>query len=164
MAVVNNTSARFRSKSTDISRVMYDYEKWVERIHRRAEEKVEEAVSTITNSTNRQYASNNTQDGVTLTQDPIYYRMYVGKNTITGVAIARPIREFIYLEFGTRMTPSDTLTIQGGFESGINASAIAAPYRSENPRFFNKERIIGTYYFLDNIDLNGIKFIRGFWK
>jgi len=151
-------------KTTDPAKVLYDYKKWVERIQARAEEKVEEAVSTITNSTNRAYASNNTQDRITLTQDPIYYKMYVGKNIISGVAAAKPIKEFIYLEFGTRQTANDVLNIQGGFESGLNTSAIAAPYKSNNPRFFNKERIIGTYYFLDNIDLNGIKFIRGFWK
>lgn len=151
-------------KTTDPARVLYDYKRWVERIHARAEEKVEEAVSTITNSTNRAYASNNTQDRVTLTQDPIYYRMYVGKNRITGTAIAKPIREFIYLEFGTRQYPTDTLRIRTDFESGINTNAIALPYKSPNPDFKNDEPIIATYYFLDSIDLNGLKFIRGFWK
>ena len=151
-------------KTTDPAKVLYDYKRWVERIHARAEEKVEEAVSTITNTTNRQYSSNNTEDNVTLTQDPIYYKLYTGKNRITGVAQARPIKEFIYLEFGTRQSVNDSLIILTGWESGIDAVRVAAPYKSNNPRFYNKQPIVGRYYFLNTIDLEGLKFIRGFWK
>lgn len=151
-------------KTTDPAKVLYDYKRWVERIHARAEEKVEEAVSTITNSTNRQYQSVSGQNDTIIPADPIYYKMYSGKNIISGIAAAKPIKEFIYLEFGTRTVPSDTINIRGDFESGINASAIAAPYKSNNPNFLNKKATIGHYFFLDSIDLNGIKFIRGFWK
>ena len=151
-------------KTTDPAKVLYDYKRWVERIHARAEEKVEEAVSTITNSTNNQYASNNTQDRVTLTQDPIYYRMYTGKSLITGAAIARPIPQLIYMEFGTRSFPSDTLAIRTDFDSGINTTAIAAPYRSNNPDFRFKVQYRGRYYFLSTIDVEGSKFLKNFWK
>lgn len=152
-------------KGNDTARVINDYKRWVERIHKRAEEKVEEAVSQITNSANRQYSSNNMEQRVQLTVDPIYYKMYVGKNKITGVAQARPIKEFIYLEFGTRQSAGDDLRILTGFESGIDTNAVSLPYKSNNPNFFFKEGpIIGRYYFLDSIDLNGIRFLKSFWK
>lgn len=164
MAVVNNTSASFRSKSTDISRVMYDYEKWVERIHRRAEEKVEEAVSTITNNTNRQYSGLPPEESSQIPANPIYYRMYTGKNLITGAAIAKPIKEFIYLEFGTRQSDKDSISIATGFKSGIDTNAVAAPYRSNKVPFFNDKASGGNYIFLGNIDLEGVRFLKDFWK
>lgn len=152
-------------KGNDTARVMSDFRRWVDRIHARAEEKVEEAVSLITNSTNRQYAGNNLEQRVQLTVDPISYRMYVGKNRISGIAKARPIKEFIYLEFGTRQKASDNLRILTGFESGIDTNAVSAPYKSNNPNFYFPDGpIIGRYYFLDSIDLNGIRFIKSFWK
>lgn len=152
-------------KGNDTARVMSDFRRWVDRIHARAEEKVEEAVSLITNSTNRQYSSNNLEQNVQLTVDPIYYRLYTGKNKITGVAQARPIKEFIYLEFGTRQSANDSLVIINGWESGINANAVAAPYKSNNPRFYFKQGpIVGRYYFLNTIDQEGMRFIKGFWK
>lgn len=152
-------------KTSDPAKIINDFKRWVDRIHARSEEKVEEAVSKITTSTNRQYASNNLEQKVQLTVDPIYYRMYSGKNRITGVAVARPIKEFIYLEFGTRQSATSDLRILTGFESGIDTNAVSLPYKSDNPNFYFPEGpIIGRYYFLDSIDVNGIAFIRGFWK
>lgn len=152
-------------KGNDTSRVIYDFKRWVDRIHARAEEKVEEAVSRITNTTNRQYSSNGSEQRVQLTVDPIYYKLATGKNRITGKAIARSIPQFIYLEFGTRQSSNDSLIILDGWESGINASQVAAPYKSNNPSFYMPEGpIIGRYYFLNTIDQEGMKFIRDFWK
>lgn len=152
-------------KTSDPAKVINDFKRWVDRIHARAEEKVEEAVSQITNSTNRQYASNNLEQRVQLTVDPIYYRMYSGKNKITGKAIARPIPQFIYLEFGTRQSSNDSLRILTGWESGIDTISVAAPYKSDNPSFYFKQGpIIGRYYFLNTIDQEGMRFIKGFWK
>ncbi len=164
MALTRNTSRTFRSSSTSQNDVIADYKKFVEQIKDHAEKKVNETVVAITNTTNNQYSANNTQDRVTLTIDPIYYQMQVGNNVISGEAIAKPIKEFIYLEFGTRLVPSDTLSIRSGFKSGINTSAVALPYKSNNPNFRNEERIIGSYYFLNTIDLEGVKFLKDFWK
>ncbi len=151
-------------KTSDPARILYDYKNWVNRIHRRAEEKVEEAVSLITNNTNTDYASDNSENAQAIGRDPIYYRMYTGKNLISGVASARPTKEFIYTEFGTRYTESSPLTIATGFKSGIDTLSIAAPYKSNKPRFINRKASGGTYYFLGNIDVQGIRFIRDFWK
>lgn len=150
-------------KGNDTSRIVHDFKRWVERIQYRAEEKVEEAVSLITSKTNSDYA-NIPPDGNQLAGDPIYYRLYKGKNRITGVATARESKELIYLEFGTRYTASDPLTIATGFKSGIDTISIAAPYRSNRPNFVNNKASGGTYYFLGNIDVEGIRFIRDFWK
>jgi len=164
MAISKSYSASTNSKGGSSARVMYYLNKWVERIQSRAEEKVEEAVSTITNTTNRQYASNNQDGNITLLGNPIYYKMYNGKNSITGIATARPIKEFIYLEFGTRQSPSDSLRILTGWQSGIDTLSVAAPYKSPSIKFRNKQPIQGRYYFLNTIDLEGMKFIRGFFK
>ena len=164
MAVVRKSVSRPTSKSNDAAGVISDLNKWVERIQARAEEKVEEAVSIITNTTNRQYASNGQDGNITLLGNPIYYKMYVGKNSITGIAIGKPIKEFIYLEFGTRQTANDSLRILTGWESGIDVLSVAAPYKSPSERFYNKQAIQGRYYFLNTIDLEGMKFIRGFFK
>jgi hypothetical protein len=164
MAVVRNSVSRVKTTSNTAAGVMADLNKWVEQIHNRAEEKVEEAVSTITNTTNRQYASNGQEGNISLLGNPIYYKMFSGKSTITGVAIGRPLKEFIYLEFGTRQSPSDSLRIITGWESGIDALSVAAPYKSPSTKFRNKQPIHGRYYFLNNIDIEGMKFIRGFWK
>ena len=164
MAVSKTYSATTNSKGGSSARVMADLNKWVEQIHNRAEEKVEEAVSTITNTTNRQYASNGQEGNISLLGNPIYYKMFSGKSTITGVAIGKPLKEFIYLEFGTRQSPSDSLRIITGWESGIDTLSVAAPYKSPSTKFRNKEPIHGRYYFLNNIDIEGMKFIRGFWK
>lgn len=152
-------------KTSDPAKVINDFKRWVDRIHARSEEKVEEAVSRITNTTNRQYSSNNLEQRVQLTVDPIYYRLATGKNRITGTAIARSIPEFIYLEFGTRQSSNDSLIILTGWESGIDAVQVAAPYKSNNPRFYFREGPInGRYYFLNTIDQEGMKFLRDFWK
>jgi hypothetical protein len=163
MAVVRNSVSRPRSTSNTAAGVMADLNKWVEQIHARAEEKVEEAVSTITNTTNSKY-SGVPADGNQIAGNPIYYKMWTGKNIITGRAIAKESKELIYLEFGTRRTANDNITIRTGFESGIDTVSIAAPYKSNSPRFINKKASAGTYYFLNTIDIEGMNFIRGFWK
>jgi hypothetical protein len=164
MAVVRKSVSRPTSKSNDAAGVISDLNKWVERIQLRAEEKVEEAVSIITNTTNRQYASNGQEGNITLLGNPIYYKMYNGKNSITGIAIGKPIKEFIYLEFGTRQSANDSLRILTGFQSGIDTLSVAAPYKSPSTKFRNKQPIQGRYYFLNTIDLEGMNFIRNFWK
>ena len=163
MAVVRNSVSRPSSKSNTAAGVMADLNKWVERIHARAEEKVEEAVSTITNTTNSKY-SGVPAEGNQIAGNPIYYKMWTGKSVITGKAIARESTELIYLEFGTRNTEKDTLRIVTGWESGIDTISISAPYKSNSPRFVNKKASAGTYYFLSTTDIEGMNFIRGFWK
>ena len=163
MAVSKTYSASSNSKGGSSARVIYDLNKWVERIHARADRKVEEAVKTITNTTNSRY-SGLPADGNQIAGNPIYYKMYTGKSLITGKAIARESKELIYLEFGTRRNESDNITIKTGWESGIDSVSIAAPYKSNSPRFVNKKASAGTYYFLSTIDIEGMNFIRGFWK
>ena len=165
MAVIRNTKRTFKSGGSDLNAVLDDYKKFVETIRANAEEKVEEAVSRIANVTNSQYSSDNLDQRVQLTLDPIYYRMYAGKSLITGAAIARQIPQFIYLEFGTRQSANDSLVIKTNWESGIDALSAAAPYRSDNPNFYFKEGPIrGRYYFLNTIDQEGVNFLKNFWK
>jgi hypothetical protein len=163
MAVVRNSVSRPRSTSNTAAGVMADLNKWYEQIHARAEEKVEEAVSTITNTTNSKY-SGVPAEGNQIAGNPIYYKMYTGKSIITGKAIARESKELIYLEFGTRNTEKDSLRIVTGWESGIDTISISAPYKSNSPRFVNKKASAGTYYFLSTTDIEGMNFIRRFWK
>lgn len=152
-------------KTSDPKKVINDYRKWVDAIYDRAERKVQEAVVGITNTTNNRYSSDNMDQRVNLTIDPIYYKISAGKGVITGISAAKPIPQFIYLEFGTRQSSRDNLEIRGGWESGINASAVALPYRSDNPNFYFKEGgIIGRYYFLNTIDRKGLEFLKNFWK
>ena len=164
MAVVRNTKRTFRSGGNDLNSVLEDYKAFVEKIRANAEEKVEEAVSTITNNTNSQYSGLPPDEASQLQGNPIYYKMYGGKNIITGAAIAKPMREFIYLEFGTRRNASDSINIRTGFKSGLDTNAIAAPYKSNSTRFFNDKASGGNYIFLNNIDLEGVKFLKNFWK
>jgi len=164
MAVVRKSVSRPTSKSSDAAGVISDLNKWVERIQSRADEKVEKAVIIITNTTNSKYASDNQDDNVALLGNPIYYKMYNGKKSITGIAIGKPIKEFIYLEFGTRQSANDSLRILTGFKSGIDTLSVAAPYKSPSTKFRNRQPIQGRYYFLNTIDLEGMNFIRNFWK
>ena len=164
MAVVRNTKRTFKSGGSDINAVLDDYKKFVEQIHAHAEEKVEEAVSTITNNTNRQYSGLSPEESSQLPAAPIYYKMYTGKSLITGAAIAKPIKEFIYLEFGTRKSDKDSISIASGFKSGIDTNAIAAPYKSNKVPFFNNKASGGNYIFLGNIDIEGVRFLKDFWK
>ena len=164
MAVVRNTKRTFRSGGNDLNSVLEDYKAFVEKIRQHAEEKVEEAVSTITNVTNSSYSSLPPEEASQIQGTPIYYKMYGGKNIITGAAIAKPNKFFIYLEFGTRQTESDTLTIRSDFKSGINTNAVAAPYKSNLPLFYNPKASGGNYIFLNTIDLEGVKFLKNFWK
>lgn len=167
MAVVRNTKKTFNSAGNDIKSVLEDYKIFVEKIRENAQEKVEEAVSTITNVANGKYASD-TPEGlehqIDVPSNPIYYKMYPGKSLITGAAIAKQIPQLIYMEFGTRANANDTLAIRSDFDSGINTQAIAAPYKSTNPNFNFKVQYRGRYYFLSTIDLEGHKFIKNFWK
>ena len=164
MAVVRNTNRTFRSGGSDINAVLEDYKKFVETIRANAEEKVEEAVSTIANNTNRQYSGLPPEESSQLPANPVYYKMYSGKSIITGAAIAKPIKEFIYLEFGTRQSDKDSISIATGFKSGIDTNAVAAPYRSNKVPFFNNKASGGNYIFLGNIDLEGVRFLKDFWK
>lgn len=143
--------------------VLADYRKFVETIRKHSEEKVEQAVTNIANKTNSDY-STLPPSGNQLPGNPIYSNLFKGKNLISGTATARESKELIYLEFGTRYTASDSLTIATGFKSGIDTVSIAAPYRSNRPRFINNKASAGTYYFLGNIDVEGIRFLRDFWK
>jgi hypothetical protein len=165
MAVVRNTSRTFRAGSTSTNDVIADYQKFVQNIQEHAEAKVKQTVANITNITNSQYSGDNVEQNVSLTIDPIYYSMIEGKNVITGIAQARPIKEFVYLELGTRQSPNDSLIIKTQWDSGIDVLSAAAPYKSQNPKFFNKMGpIIGRYFFLNTIDKQGNDFIRNFWK
>lgn len=165
MAVIRNSRSTFRSKSNDITGVINDYKNWVEKIRSHSEEKVEEAVSRIANVTNSKYAGDNLDQRVQLTLDPIYYRMVAGKARITGLAIAKPIPQFAYLEFGTRQSSNDSLVIKTNWDSGIDVLSAAAPFKSNNPSFYIPEGpIIGRYYFLNTIDKEGNDFIKNFWK
>lgn len=164
MAVVRNTNRTFRSGGSDINAVLEDYKKFVETIRANAEEKVEEAVSTIANVTNRAYSGLPPEESSQLPANPIYYKMYNGKSLITGAAIAKPIPQFIYLEFGTRQSHKDSISIATGFKSGIDTNAIAAPYKSSKVPFFNDKASGGNYIFLGTIDLEGMRFLKNFWK
>jgi hypothetical protein len=167
MAVVRNTKRTFKSGGGDINSVINDYKLFVEKIREHSEEKVEEAVSTIANVANAKYGSD-TPEGleheINVPANPIYYKMYGGKSLITGAAIAKQIPELIYMEFGTRASANDTLTIRSDFDSGIETQAIAAPYKSSNPNFRFKVQYRGRYYFLSTIDLEGHRFLKNFWK
>jgi len=143
--------------------VSADYKKFVESISKHATNKVTQAVAKITNKTNSDYSSV-PADGNQIVGNPISYRISSNKGLISGIASANKTKELIYLEFGTRYSESDSLTIATGFKSGIDTVAIAAPYRSNRPRFINRKASGGTYYFLGNIDVEGIKFLRDFWK
>lgn len=152
-------------KTSDPAKVINDFKNWVGRIEQRAERKVREAVVDITNKTNNQYSGDNMEQRVQLTIDPIYYQMSTGKGIITGIAAAKPIPEFIYLEFGTRQSSRDTLDIRTGWISGINAPGVALPYKSDNPNFYMPQGPIhARYYFLNTIDKEGVSFLRDFWK
>jgi hypothetical protein len=164
MANIRNTSRTFKSGGSDINSVINDYKAFVEKIRKHSEEKVEEAVSTITNNTNRGYSGLPPEEATQLSSSPIYYKMYGGKNIISGAAIAKPIKEFIYLEFGTRQSDKDSISIATGFKSGIDTNAIAAPYKSNKVPFFNNKASGGNYIFLGNIDIEGVKFLKNFWK
>jgi len=167
MAVVRNTKRTFRSGGSDINAVLEDYKKFVETIRANAEEKVEEAVSNIAYKTNVQYAKDELkpyEEPIEVPANPIYYKMYAGKNLITGAAIARTTPQMIYMEFGTRQSPNDSLLILSNFDSGIDTNSIAAPYRSNNPNFRFKVPFLGRYYFLNTIDVEGNKFLKNFWK
>lgn len=152
-------------KTSNPAKVMNDFKNWVGRIEERAERKVREAVTGITNKTNNDYSADNMEQRVQLTIDPIYYQISAGKGIITGIAAAKPIPQFIYLEFGTRQSAGETLRIRNDWDSGINAPAVALPYRSDNPNFYIPEGPIhARYYFLQNIDKEGMNFLRTFWK
>ena len=149
--------------TNDAQKVLNDYKKFVQQIKQRAEEKVEQAVTTIASTTNKDYAGV-PPEGNLLTGNPIYSTMNVGNNLITGQAIARESAGLIYLEFGTRYRHTDNLSIRTGFKSGIDTQSIAAPYKSNKVPFKNQYASEGKYFFLNNIDREGKNFLRNFWK
>ena len=144
-------------------KVLADYKKFVEEIRNHSINKVSNAVITISDTTNSKYASDGTDNGITLLGAATTKRVDSGKSIITGYATANETKELIYLEFGTRRVPTDTLKILTGFESGIDTISISAPYKS-NRNFNFKNRIIGRYYFLNTIDQEGLKFLKNFFK
>jgi hypothetical protein len=151
----------------DLRQVLKDYQKYYDAVKEYSDEKVKKTVSDISDITNSQYASNGIggdKNRIVVPSNPIKYRMQNNKNTVNGFAYAIPSKEFIYFEFGTRLKPSDSVTIQTDFESKINTLAISAPYKSNNPTFSNRVPIIGRYYFLNTIDLKGIEFVSNFGK
>lgn len=146
-----------------LQKVLNDYKKFLSNVKQYSEDKVDNAVSSISNKTNAQYSSDSLDQNVQLFTKATGYKVLAGKNSIDGVAYANESKELIYLEFGTRQTHRDTLRIRTGFDSGIDTVGIAAPYKINAP-FYHKVPIIGRYYFLNNIDQEGIKFIKTFGK
>jgi hypothetical protein len=147
----------------DLNSVMADYKRFVESIKDYSTKKVEDTVSSISNNTNSKYSSDDTDQRVQLTGRPTGFKVSESKNFIDGYAFANESRELIYLEFGTRRTNRENLTIRGGFKSEIDTASIAAPYKVNAP-FFHKEAIQGRYYFLNTIDEEGLKFLKTFGK
>lgn len=145
------------------SKVLADYKKFVEEVRTHSINKVSNAVNTISNTTNSKYASDGTDNGITLLGAATTKRVDSGKSIISGYASANETKELIYLEFGTRRISTDNLRILTGFESGIDTVSISAPYKS-NRKFNFKDRIIGRYYFLNTIDQEGLKFLKNFFK
>lgn len=146
-----------------LQKVLNDYKKFLSNVKQYSEDKVDNAVSSISNKTNAQYSSDSLDQNVQLFTKATGYKVMSGKNSIDGVAYTNESKELIYLEFGTRQTHRDTLRIRTGFDSGIDTVGIAAPYKINAP-FYHKVPIIGRYYFLNNIDQEGIKFIKTFGK
>ncbi len=147
----------------DIKDVISDYKIFIESIKDYSETKVENTVSAISNKTNSKYNSDDTDQRVQLRGNATGFRFITNKNSIDGYAFANESKELIYLEFGTRQSNKGSLSIRGGFESQIDASRIAAPYKVDSP-FFHKQAIVGRYYFLNTIDEEGVRFIKNFGK
>ena len=143
--------------------VLNDYTKFVSNLREYSEDRVENAVSAISNKTNSQYSSDSVDQQVQLFTKATNFKVEAGKNKIDGVAYANMSKELVYLEFGTRQTHRDTLRIRTGFDSGIDTVSVAAPYKVNAP-FYHRVPIIGRYYFLNNIDEEGVKFIKNFGK
>lgn len=146
-----------------IDRVISDYRKFIEGIKDYSETKVENTVSAISSKTNSKYSSDDTDQRVQLRGSATGFRFIANKNSMDGYAFANESKELIYLEFGTRQSNRGTLSIRGGFESEIDASKIAAPYKVNAP-FYHKQAIVGRYYFLNTIDEEGVKFLKTFGK
>jgi len=146
-----------------VDKVISDYRKFIEGIKDYSEAKVESAVSSISSKTNSKYSSDDTDQRVQLRGAATGFRFISNKNSADGYAFANESRELIYLEFGTRQSNRGTLSIRSGFDSGIEASKIAAPYKVDSP-FYHKQAIVGRYYFLNTIDEEGVRFIKNFGK
>lgn len=146
-----------------LDKVLSDYKKFVSNIKEYSQDKVEQTVSSISAKTNSEYASDSVDGRVQLFGKATNFKVSETKNTIDGFAYANESKELIYLEFGTRQTNRETLRIRTNFESGLDTISIAAPYKVNAP-FYHKTPIIGRYYFLNNIDKEGIKFINTFGK
>jgi hypothetical protein len=147
----------------DINDVINDYKKFIESVKVYSKKKVENTVSTISNKTNSKYGGDDTDQRVQLRGNATGFRISADKNVVDGYSFANESKELIYLEFGTRRSNKDTLSIRGGFDSGIDAGRIAAPYKVDAP-FHHKQAIIGRYYFLNTIDEEGVRFLKDFGK
>jgi len=148
---------------SDINSVLKDYKKFIGDLSNYSEAKVQNAVSTISTKTNSKYNGDNVDQRVQLRGSATEFKTIVNKDFVDGYAFANESRELIYLEFGTRQSNRESLSIRGGFESGIDANKIAAPYKVKAP-FYHKEPIIGRYYFLNTIDEEGTRFLKDFGK
>lgn len=151
----------------DLKQVLKDYQKYYDAVREYSEEKVKKTVSEIKDITNSKYGADGVagdDNRVVVPGNPVRFRMEKNKSKIHGYSFAIPSKEFIYLEFGTRLKPSDTLRIDTDFESRIDTVSIAAPYKSNNPNFSNLVPIVGRYYFLNTIDLKGVEFCYTFGK
>lgn len=147
----------------NVNDVINDYKRFIDSIKDYSEKKVEDTVATISSKTNARYSSDDTDQRVQLRGNATGFKFISGKNIVDGYAFANESKELIYLEFGTRRTHRETLSIRGGFESEIDTNKIAAPYKVDSP-FYHKQAIVGRYYFLNTIDEEGIKFIKNFGK
>jgi hypothetical protein len=148
---------------SDIKSVLADYQKFVDGVRDYSETKVENTTKAISSKTNSKYSSDDTDQRVQLKGNATGFRLLESKNAIEGYVFANGGKELIYLEFGTRQSNKATLSIRGGFESGIDTNKVAAPYKVDAP-FFHKQAIIGRYYFLNTIDEEGVRFIKTFGK
>lgn len=146
-----------------LDKVLSDYKKFVSNVKEYSQDKVEQTVSSISNKTNAEYASDSVDQRVQLFGKATNFKVSETKDRIDGVAYANESKELIYLEFGTRQTHRDTLRIRTNFESGLDTLSIAAPYKINAP-FYHQVPIVGRYYFLSNIDEEGVKFIKTFGK
>jgi hypothetical protein len=151
----------------DLKQVLKDYQKYYDAVREYSEEKVKKTVIDIKDTTNAKYSADGIdgdKNNIIVPGNPTRYKMQSNKSKVNGITYAIPDKNFIYLEFGTRQNAADVLRIQTDFESRLNTNAIAAPYKSNNPRFFNDKAIQGRYYFLNTIDLKGVEFCYTFGK
>lgn len=147
----------------DVNAVLADYKNFIESVKNYSYYKVAETVSDISTTTNSLYNSDGTDQRVQLRGKATNFKILKPKGQIDGYAFANESKELIYLEFGTRETNRSSLRIDTSFKSGIQTLNIAAPYKVDAP-FNHKQPIIGRYYFLSTIDIEGVNFLKTFGK